>query len=76
MEGVFCMAKYLILAIVVLTLGIINLVKPELAWKLKHLLTVRDGEPTEFFIVNARISGVVLVAFSLLALYWAFSGRV
>ena len=66
----------IIAAIIVLAIGIMNIVKPEIAWKLKHLLTVRDGEPTEFFIVNARISGVVLVAFSLLALYWAFSGRV
>ena len=63
-------------AIVVLIMGIINLTKPELAWKLKHLLTVRDGEPTEYFLVSARISGVVLVAFSVFVLFCAFTGRV
>ena len=66
----------IIAAIIVLVMGILNIAKPELAWKLKHLLTVRDGEPTEFFIVNARISGVVLVGFSLLVLFWAFTGRI
>jgi hypothetical protein len=66
----------IIAAIIVLAIGIMNIVKPEIAWKLKHLLTVRDGEPTEFFIVNARITGVVLVGFSLLVLFWAFTGRI
>ena len=66
----------IIAAIIVLAIGIMNIVKPEIAWKLKHLLTVRDGEPTGFFIVNARISGAVLIVFSLLVLFWAFTGRI
>ena len=67
---------YVIAAIVVLIMGIINLAKPELAWKLKHMLTVRDGEPTEYFLVSTRISGVILVAFSVFALFCAFTGRI
>ena len=63
-------------AIVVLIMGIINLTKPELAWKLQHLLTVRDGEPTEYYLISTRISGVICIILSVGIMFFALTGRI
>ena len=54
----------------VLALGILMFVKPEWLWKLEHLLSVKGGEPTDFYLAKMRIAGVVFV---LIAVFCAIS---
>lgn len=46
---------------VVLGLGVLDIVKPGLWWKLRYGLYVQDAEPTEFAIFMSRIGGVICV---------------
>ena len=50
----------------ILAFGLLMILKPELLWKLKHSLSVRGGEPTEWYLTWTRIGGVVLVIFAVL----------
>lgn len=38
----------------------VSIVYPEFLWLLQHMLYVKDGEPTDFYIITTRITGVVL----------------
>ena len=44
--------------------------KPELMWKIEHLLSVKGGEPTDFYLSMMRIGGVV---FAVIAVILAIS---
>lgn len=37
------------------------IVKPEVLWKIEHIFTVKNGEPTELYMAFTRIVGVLLV---------------
>lgn len=43
--------------VILLVLGGLMVAKPEFLWKLEHLLTVKDGEPTELYLTFMRLSG-------------------
>ena len=47
--------------IALFVLGVLMFLKPEWLWKLEHLLSVKDGEPTDFYLSAMRIGGVVFV---------------
>lgn len=47
-----------------LALGIYMLRKPEVFWKIEHIFTVRDGEPTKFYLALLRIVGFFLIGLS------------
>lgn len=38
----------------------ISIVYPEALWLLQHMLSVKNGEPTDFYIITTRITGVIL----------------
>ena len=48
-----------LLILVLAVLGFMGLFKPELMWKLEHFMSVKDGEPTEFYLVVSRIIGAL-----------------
>ncbi len=33
--------------------------RPEWRWKLDHLLSVKDGEPSDIYITTTRVGGVI-----------------
>ncbi len=43
-------------------LGTMMIVKPELLWKIEHIFTVKNGEPTELYMALMRIGGVFFVS--------------
>ncbi|WP_297721169.1 DUF6199 family natural product biosynthesis protein [Intestinimonas sp.] len=43
--------------VILLVLGGLMVAKPEFLWKLEHLLTVKDGEPTELYLTLMRLGG-------------------
>ena len=44
-----------------LMLGLAYILFPEKMWKLRHLLSVKNGEPTDFAIFGSILSGILLV---------------
>ena len=54
-------AQNFILFAVCVAAGILSLAKPELLWRMEHWLSVKDGEPTQFYLVASRIGGVLLI---------------
>ena len=53
-------------------LGLSCLLKPEIVWRFQHLWTVSGGEPTDYYLVCARIAGVICVAAGVFSLAAAF----
>ena len=44
--------------VVLFSLGVMMLAKPELLWKVEHMFTVRGGEPTDVYLTCMRIGGL------------------
>ena len=47
--------------VLLLLLGVLMFLKPELLWKLEHILWVKGGEPTDFYLSMMRLGGIVFV---------------
>ena len=56
--------------IALFAIGVMMFWKPELMWKIEHLLSVKGGEPTDFYLSMMRIGGVV---FAVIAVILAIS---
>ncbi len=54
-------------ALVLLLLGIFFVAAPETVWKIRHVFTVRNGEPTNFAIWSIRFSGILLLIVAVVA---------
>lgn len=52
-------------------LGLLLLLKPELIWKIKHSWDVKDGEPTNGYIIFSKCVGIyaIIVGIVLLIIY-------
>ena len=59
----------ILFGILFIAMGILNIVLPEAGWKMKHFLTVEGGEPSDFYLVFARVLGVVSVIVGILFLF-------
>ena len=53
-----------------LILGILMLFKPELLWKIEHMFTVKNGEPTELYLALMRVGGVFFLIASVVMLVY------
>ena len=48
--------------IVVLVLfGFAMLLKPEIIWKIEHIFTVKNGEPTDLYLTLMRLGGIFFI---------------
>jgi len=50
-----------LLGLAILAFGVAELLFPEAFWKLRHIFSVRGGEPTDFALFMHRLSGVMIV---------------
>ena len=41
--------------------GFFMLLFPEQVWELQHIFTVQGGEPTDFYLITTRISGILCI---------------
>lgn len=58
----------LLLSILCILLGAAALRRPDVFWHLGHFLTVKDGEPTKFYLVAQRILGAVALLLGIVIL--------
>lgn len=54
--------------IILLLLGIFMVWKPNLLWKVVHCLSVKDGEPTGFYLYVVKLVGAIGIV---IAVVWA-----
>ena len=52
--------------IALFVIGVMMFWKPELMWKIEHLLSVKGGEPTDFYLSMMRIGGVVFAVIAVI----------
>ncbi len=63
----------MVIFILIFILGMLMLIKPDLWWKIRHFLDVKDGEPTEISLMVTRILGVSYIIIAvILCLIMAF----
>ena len=51
----------LVAAPIIIVLGAFMIFKTELLWKIETFLTVKNGEPTDFYLAMNRLAGLVLI---------------
>ena len=61
MELTLLLIETLIFFIFAFTMGFLMILAPEKLWELQHRLSVKGGEPSEFYLVSSRIMGVAIV---------------
>lgn len=44
--------------IVLFLLGLVAVIWPDKLWEIEHFLTVKNGEPSEFYLAVSRVAGV------------------
>lgn len=49
--------------VILFVLGIMMVIKPEFLWKIEHIFTVKNGEPTELYLTLMLLT-IVLRLFS------------
>ena len=52
--------------IALFVIGVMMFWKPELMWKIEHLLSVKGGEPTDFYLSMMRIGGVMFAVIAVI----------
>ena len=52
--------------IALFVIGVLMFWKPELMWRIEHLLSVKGGEPTDFYLSMMRIGGAVFAVIAVL----------
>ncbi len=60
----------LLLAVFVFGMGLFMTLKPDIVWKIKHLMSVRDGEPTNYYLISTRICGIFITVLSVACIGW------
>ncbi|BAQ31145.1 DUF6199 family natural product biosynthesis protein [Bifidobacterium scardovii] len=53
-----------LMEIVIVAIGVFMIWKPEILWKIENFLSVKGGEPTEFYLAMQRVGGVLLLVLS------------
>lgn len=60
-----------VFGIVLIVLGLVMLFKPIVIWKIQSSLFVKNGEPTRFYYIVARVAGAFAVAVGILVVIYA-----
>lgn len=58
----------IVFGILFIFLGIVDIIWPEIIWRIRHYFTVEGGEPSALYLIFARIIGVILVVVGILFL--------
>lgn len=60
--------KDIIYAVVFISLGLFFFLKPELCWKISHLLDTKGGEPSDYYLNVCKVSGVFVIAVGIIVI--------
>ena len=54
--------------VVLLLFGFAMLLKPEIIWKIEHIFTVKNGEPTDLYLTLMRLGGIFFIGAGIIVL--------
>lgn len=54
--------------VVLVLLGFAMLLKPEIIWKIEHIFTVKNGEPTDLHLTLMRLGGIFFIGAGIIVL--------
>ena len=54
--------------VVLLLLGFAMLLKSEILWKIEHIFTVKNGEPTDLYLTLMRLGGIFFIGAGIIVL--------
>lgn len=60
--------KDIIYAVIFILLGLFFFLKPELCWKISHLLDTKGGEPSDYYLNVCKVSGIFVMAVGIIVL--------
>lgn len=52
-------------------LSIMMIVKPEILWKIEHFLSVKNGEPSDWYLAFMRVGGTFLLIITIFCTIFA-----
>ncbi len=58
----------ILFGILLIIAGLVLVIFPKAAWKMKHFLTVEGGEPSDFYMIFSRVLGVFAIIMGILFL--------
>ena len=61
----------LIFGIIIIIVGLILLLKPSIIWKNESALFIKNGEPTKFWFIVARASGILAITVGIIVMLYA-----
>ncbi|NMN01144.1 nickel ABC transporter permease [Bifidobacterium sp. DSM 109958] len=59
--------QWLLIALLFVGAGALATFKTELLWKIDTFLTVKGGEPSDFYLAMARVTGVLMMVGGVIA---------
>ena len=60
-----------IFGIIIIVLGLVLVFKPTITWIIQKHLFVKNGEPSKFYFIVARVSGVLAIAVGVIVMIYA-----
>ena len=66
----------IVACLIIVAVGLWFIRAPDMVWELQHLLSVKDGEPTDFYLISTRISGVILIIVGIVILIMAIASYI
>jgi hypothetical protein len=60
----------IIFFIICIGTGLLMLIKPEIMWEIRHFLSVKNGEPTDFYLFTTRMGGIILIIVGIVYLFF------
>lgn len=61
------LVMYSFLCLILILMGFMNIVYPEIVWGIRYCMDVEGGEPSSFYIATCRLGGYIIVGIVLLA---------
>ena len=72
----FPLPLVIVACLIIVAVGLWFIRAPDMVWELQHLLSVKDGEPTDFYLISTRISGVILIIVGIVLLIMAIASYI
>ena len=57
--------------ILIIIVGVILIIKPMAVFRIERSLFIKNGEPTKFYFIMARVSGVLAILVGILVMLYA-----
>ena len=65
----------IVTALLMFIVGVFFFLKPDMVWRTQHRFTVENGEPTRFYLISTRITGLVFIGLGIVCVILTITGQ-